>query len=184
LLEQGQLRLTWLELDGQAVAVEYNLRDPHTIYSYQSGIEPELKHEAPGWLIFIANMQQAIQQGYQYFDLLRGDEPYKAHCRAEPWQGIQFRIAPDRPTARWRRHAWMTSRRIAHWITGQPFTAESLPPVEKLTSIEAPAGVAAHKPIDLHASGVQTHASQAPSVSTREARPGSMRPPDIQIVET
>ena len=39
---------------------------------------------SPGKLSMMAAIQFAIDQGCEFFDLLRGDEPYKANWRAAP----------------------------------------------------------------------------------------------------
>src|SRR5207244_453594 len=94
-----RLRLHWLELDGRPVAAEYHIAGEDIVYAYQSGIEPEVLHEEPGHLAAIATLQLAIAQGYRAFDFLRGDEPYKAHWRAQP-----------RPPCRRLQNAWAASR--------------------------------------------------------------------------
>ena len=55
LLPSGQLRLHWLELDGEPIAAEYHLAgDNGVIYAYQSGIEIDALGVAPGRLITLA----------------------------------------------------------------------------------------------------------------------------------
>src|SRR5262249_30656192 len=84
LLQTDQLRLHWLELDGRPIAAEYHFTSDGVMYAYQSGIDPESLAHEPGRLATIATLQAAIEQGFTSYDFLRGDEPYKAHWRAEP----------------------------------------------------------------------------------------------------
>lgn len=102
LLATGRLRLSWLELDGTPAAAEYHFAGTDTTYAYQGGVDPERLTEEPGRLSNIATLQQAIAEGHQSFDFLRGDEPYKAHWRATPRGTIDWRIAAPRHAARWR----------------------------------------------------------------------------------
>ena len=82
LLQRGELRLSWLELAGQPVAVEYHFAGGRTTYVYQGGLDPDRLDEEPGRLSLIRCIQQSIEEGHRKFDLLRGDEPYKPHWRA------------------------------------------------------------------------------------------------------
>lgn len=84
LLAAGRLRLGWLELDGQPVAAEYQMAGPKCTYAYQGGVDPDRLADEPGRLSNIATLRAAIEEGHTAFDFLRGDEPYKAHWRAQP----------------------------------------------------------------------------------------------------
>ncbi|MDG2223734.1 MAG: GNAT family N-acetyltransferase [Rubripirellula sp.] len=84
LLTDGTLRLHWVEVDGWAVAAEFQVTDGTTVFAYQAGIDPDVMDLEPGRLIMIATIRDAIASGYQAVDFLRGDEPYKAHFRAKP----------------------------------------------------------------------------------------------------
>jgi len=106
----GHLRLSWLELTGQPVAAEYNLVDHQTTFAYQSGIDPDRLEEGSGQLSLIYTIRHAIEEGFAEFDLLRGDEPYKAHWRATPRPTADLQIVPPRSAARWRYQAWSCLR--------------------------------------------------------------------------
>lgn len=100
LLEKNQLRLSWLELNGQPAAVEYHFAGPGAIYAYQGGVDPDRLDEEPGRLSIISTLQDAMREGRQTFDFMRGDEPYKAHWRATPRPTNRVRIVPPRGSAR------------------------------------------------------------------------------------
>ena len=106
LLQSGRLRLSWLELGGQPIAAEYHLADHQTTFAYQGGIDPRRLDEEPGQLSTICTIQHAIAEGHLAFDLLRGDEPYKAHWRAAPRPTTNLQIVPPRHSSRWRFQAW------------------------------------------------------------------------------
>jgi CelD/BcsL family acetyltransferase involved in cellulose biosynthesis len=102
LLRQGRLRLHRLELDGRPIAAEYHLVGNQTIYAYQSGIDPGVLDEEPGRLAAIAVVRNAIAEGFLCYDLLRGDEPYKAHWRAVSTSTENVSIAAPRLSSRLR----------------------------------------------------------------------------------
>ncbi|MEM6329351.1 MAG: GNAT family N-acetyltransferase [Planctomycetota bacterium] len=100
LLELGQLRLSWLELDGRPAAAEYQFAGAGCVFAYQGGLEPELLDQQPGRISSIFAIRAAMDAGAKAYDLLRGDEPYKAHWRAEPRQTCHRQLVPPRPAAR------------------------------------------------------------------------------------
>ncbi len=112
LLAEDQLRLQWLELKGTPAAAEYAFCNEHTVYCYQTGLEPQLSTESPGWLSFGASIQNAISQGYHTFDFLRGDEPYKATWKAEPRKLSTIRIFARHWRASAQHGAWSLGLRI------------------------------------------------------------------------
>lgn len=120
LLGNGQLRLSWLEIAGQPVAAEYHFAGQHATWAYQGGVDPDRIDEEPGRLSMIRTFQHAIAEGHQQLDLLRGDEPYKAHWRAEPQEIYDIQIVPPRSAARWRWQACnylQRAARLARQIT-------------------------------------------------------------------
>lgn len=94
LLEASQLQLSWLEVSGEPVAAEYQVRGGDVVYAYQSGIDPHRLRLEPGRLATIATIRAAIERGDRAFDFMRGDEPYKAHWRAEPRPMLSLRVWP------------------------------------------------------------------------------------------
>jgi CelD/BcsL family acetyltransferase involved in cellulose biosynthesis len=116
LLRAGALRLYWLELDGEPVAAEYHIRDGATVYAYQSGIDPDKLTQQPGQLITLATLREAIAEGAQAFDFLRGDEAYKAHWRAAPMPSWDLRITPNKSKARLRHSLWVASDNVKSLI--------------------------------------------------------------------
>ncbi len=116
LLRNGNLRLAWLELDQRTVAMEYQVLGAGVVYAYQSGIEPDALTHEPGRLITIATLQQAIAEGRQAFDFLRGDEIYKAHWRAKPRPIHDIRVVADTPGERLRQNLWLAGGFVKSWI--------------------------------------------------------------------
>jgi CelD/BcsL family acetyltransferase involved in cellulose biosynthesis len=116
LLRQGQLHLHWLELDRQPVAAEYHLAGGDVVYAYQSGIEPDALEHQPGRIIGLAVLRRAIEQGYRAFDFLRGDEPYKAHYRAQPRPSLAVHVVPNRTAPRLRHGMYVAGDSVKRWI--------------------------------------------------------------------
>ena len=58
----------------------------------------------------------AIEQGFRYYDFLRGDEPYKASWRAQPIVLNEVRIVGAKRTARLRHTAWSTGQSTKQWV--------------------------------------------------------------------
>ncbi|HEX4149797.1 MAG TPA: GNAT family N-acetyltransferase [Pirellulales bacterium] len=112
LLASDQLRLEWLELKGCPAAAEYGLCDDQTIYCYQTGFEPNLAEESPGWLAFGSSIQRAIHDGYRWFDFLRGDEAYKATWKAVPRELATLRIFARHLRGRARIGAWSLGQQL------------------------------------------------------------------------
>ena len=113
---RGQLRMSWLELDGVAAAAEYHIADKSTTYAYQGGVDPTRLEEEPGRLSTILCLRSAIEEGHRQLDFLRGDEPYKAHWRAAPLQTYDYRIVPNRRLARLRGRVLSLTGAVTDWM--------------------------------------------------------------------
>lgn len=116
LLARGELWLSWLELDGQAVAAEYSLQGNKIIYAYQSGMDPAAAEHEPGSLSLIATLKAAMAEGFAAIDFLRGDEPYKQHWRAEPRPTRELRIVSDSLPCRLRHNLWQAATQAKCWL--------------------------------------------------------------------
>ena len=106
LLLQNKLRLAWLECDGKPFAIEYQFFDASAVYAYQAGIDLSKDEYSPGKLSMMAAIQFAIAQGCKFFDLLRGDDPYKTNWRAVPESCHDLRIWQSGITGRTEYAMW------------------------------------------------------------------------------
>jgi CelD/BcsL family acetyltransferase involved in cellulose biosynthesis len=131
MLNRGQLRLSWLELDGAPAAAEYHFAGEHTTYAYQGGVDPSRLDEEPGRLSTILCLRAAVDEGQQQFDFLRGNEPYKAHWRATPRATCNFRVTPNRRLARFRGDMLQAAERVTDWVRHG---------VQRRASLSKPAG--------------------------------------------
>jgi CelD/BcsL family acetyltransferase involved in cellulose biosynthesis len=115
MLSLGMLRLWWTNLDGTPAAIEYTLKGGDTVYFYQSGIEPQLSKEYPGWLSTICSFRASIEQGVRYFDFMRGDEAYKASWGATVRPSTELRIVAPRIVPRLRYSAFRTRKLLGRF---------------------------------------------------------------------
>lgn len=116
LLAAGRLGLHWVELNDRPIAVEFQLLGDRVTYAYQAGVDPEAMQDEPGRLINIATIRNAIQRGDRGFDFLRGDEPYKAHWRAEPHATSEIRVVPKQRVAQLGHRVWIVGQTLKGWI--------------------------------------------------------------------
>ena len=116
LFRRNQLRLCYLSCDEQPVAAEYQFVDHDTLYAYQSGMDPRAGDCQPGNLSLIATIQYCIVHGLKSMDLLRGDEPYKAHWRGEPSARHDLRVWPNGVLAKFELGLLGVQQLAADWM--------------------------------------------------------------------
>lgn len=119
-LRKGCLRLQWIEVEREPAAVEIDLLGGDTLYYYQTGMNPNLAGISPGWMLQVASIKRAIDDGLTCFDFLRGDEPYKSSWGAQPRQLVQVRIAGRRPLARLRHNTWRAAIEAKKFLNRSP----------------------------------------------------------------
>ncbi|HXF51459.1 MAG TPA: GNAT family N-acetyltransferase [Dehalococcoidia bacterium] len=73
----GLIRLYVVDLDGKPVAAVLCFLLANRLYMYNSGYDPALAQYSVGLVSKAAVIQDAIEQGYECVDFLRGDESYK-----------------------------------------------------------------------------------------------------------
>lgn len=76
-LQQGWLRLYLLRLDGEPAAAFYCMRYGTKFYYYQAGYDPRFSRYSVGLVGVGLVIKDAIEEGAEEFDFLRGDEHYK-----------------------------------------------------------------------------------------------------------
>jgi len=77
LLPKNNIRLYTLKESDKIIAALYGFQYGGSIFYFQSGYDPEWSKYSPGTLLMWKAMNNAIQEGAQIFDFLRGDEAYK-----------------------------------------------------------------------------------------------------------
>jgi CelD/BcsL family acetyltransferase involved in cellulose biosynthesis len=76
-LDQGWLRLWFLDVDGEPRAACYGLRFGDVESFYQSGRDPSWNPYSVGFIILLHSIREALADGMTEYRLLRGEEPYK-----------------------------------------------------------------------------------------------------------
>lgn len=107
-----KLRLMWVEIGGRPAACSISLCDGGVYYVYQTGMASDMLDESPGWLMQSAAIRAAIEAGCHTYDLLRGNEAYKGHLKAEPHEMIDLRIVSRRLAPQLRHRAWVTGNLV------------------------------------------------------------------------
>jgi hypothetical protein len=78
-LASGQLDLTWITVDGDPVAAQYNIIDGDQVSFYQCGRRIDLpKRVRLGTVMLILSLQDAITRGSRVYDFLGGEAQYKS----------------------------------------------------------------------------------------------------------
>ena len=116
LIDSGQLDVFWLEIDGQAAALDFCPKGPGVMYGYQSGMDPDLLQFNPGHLLIASRIQSAIERGDKAIDFLRGDQLHKISWGAKARPSIEYRIVQNQSAALVRHSAWLAeqqSRQVA-----------------------------------------------------------------------
>jgi CelD/BcsL family acetyltransferase involved in cellulose biosynthesis len=78
--ERGSLRLSFLRLDGHAIAFHLALEEGGVYYALKGGFDPSFGAYAPGKLVVHGTLERAFATGLRRYELLGSDEDYK-----RPW---------------------------------------------------------------------------------------------------
>jgi CelD/BcsL family acetyltransferase involved in cellulose biosynthesis len=93
--ERGWLQLAFLTFDGQAAAAYLNFDYENKIMVYNSGLDPEAHgHLSPGIVLLARLIEYAIVCKREWFDFLRGNEPYKYDMGGRDTQVYRMEIRP------------------------------------------------------------------------------------------
>lgn len=83
-LNNNWLQLSFLTINGQAVAAYLNFIYDNAVLVYNSGLSPDqFSQLSPGIVLLAYNIRHAIETGNKIFDFLRGDEVYKYRMGAK-----------------------------------------------------------------------------------------------------
>jgi CelD/BcsL family acetyltransferase involved in cellulose biosynthesis len=77
-LARGWLRMSFLEVDGVAVAALYGWRIGGRYAYFQTGFDPAWADRSVGLVLMAHTVREAIEEGAEEYDLLLGGETYKA----------------------------------------------------------------------------------------------------------
>lgn len=97
---RGWIDLHVLRLDGRPVAHELCFDLAGRVFSYNSGYRRDLARCSPGTALTAHVLEQACARGRIEYDLLRGDEAYKARWGDKQRSEVELVFAAARPRAR------------------------------------------------------------------------------------
>ncbi len=98
-LDRGWLRLYLLTLDGRAAAGLYGFQYNATFSFMQAGFDPAYRKQSVGLLAMGLAIKNAIEEGMDECDMLRGDEAYKFHWARERRELGRLELYPPRLSA-------------------------------------------------------------------------------------
>ena len=105
LLSRGDgLRIFTLWLGERVAAIILALRNTTTVFSYLSAFDPQYEIFGFGRELLARAIRYAHEQGYQYWDFLRGDEPYKFSWGAEPVPKRRLIMSRSMTVSSWPEH--------------------------------------------------------------------------------
>lgn len=114
----GLLRLTAVTAPGGLAAVSYCYRLGGETHFYNTGSDPALADLHVGEVAIAASLRQAIEEGSEVFDLLRGDEGYKARFATTTRPNLRLRIPLNR-RGRTALRAVSLRRQLTGWRDGR-----------------------------------------------------------------
>ena len=112
LVDSGLAELTVIENSGEPLAVSMSLLSNDSLMLYQTGFNVAREKESPGFQIVLQAIRSAISRKFKTFDLLRGDEPYKARWNSERTQLTKMRIIPPTSNAVVRQNLWTSAKSL------------------------------------------------------------------------
>ncbi len=116
LFSDQMLRLCWLELAGETVAVDFLLTGGDVTYSYLGGINGAAADCSPGTVVQTAILQQCIGEGQREFDFLRGAEAYKFQWGVSERKCYDYRAVSQNHSAQLRHQMWLAGGAMKQWI--------------------------------------------------------------------
>lgn len=96
---RGELRLIWLDIDGEPAAFSFCLLRAKRLYSLKIGIDERRRPYAPGLMMDYCTIQLAFELGLESYELLGADEPYKRRFATSYVDHVRLRSYRRRPAA-------------------------------------------------------------------------------------
>jgi CelD/BcsL family acetyltransferase involved in cellulose biosynthesis len=112
-LGRGWLRLWFLMVDGREVAAWYGWRIGHRYCYFNAGWDPAWSHASVGLVLLAHTVRSAIGEGATEYNLLLGDEPYKARFATARLPIETVVLAPPASPGQLIIHVNMGIRRLA-----------------------------------------------------------------------
>jgi CelD/BcsL family acetyltransferase involved in cellulose biosynthesis len=114
--DAGWLRLAFLRLDGRAIAFQFDLEPGSHYYSLKIGYDPGYERFSPGKLLVYTMVARAVARGYQTYELLGNDEPWKERWTDIAHAQVSFRAFSPSAGGRLAASSFVHGKRIADRI--------------------------------------------------------------------
>jgi CelD/BcsL family acetyltransferase involved in cellulose biosynthesis len=108
--ETGELRLSWLELDGEMAAFDLCLLHGGRLYLLKTGYDEGRRRLAPGLVLRLSVLERCFELGLDAHELLGGEDPWKLKFATSERRHVRLRSFGPRPGSR----AGYAYRRWAH----------------------------------------------------------------------
>lgn len=115
LAESARAQINLLEYMDRPLAANLEFVAGDSVYMYQTGFDPGYIELEPGHITFTWAIQASIERGFQNFDFLRGDEPYKSRWKSSRIPLYRTQIVPNRLPARLRQGVRVAGRHVRNW---------------------------------------------------------------------
>jgi CelD/BcsL family acetyltransferase involved in cellulose biosynthesis len=116
LVNENRAELVVINFDEKPLASMLMLNDVTTNFMYQSGADCSRMKLEPGYQMALIAIQKSIDNGFQIFDFMRGDEPYKSRWDTRRVPITRTRLIPRKLKARFKHNLWLTGQTIKQYI--------------------------------------------------------------------
>jgi len=119
LADRGWLGLFFLMASGEPVAAQYAFEYKQKMYAYLSGFDPEYSKYSIGNLTIMLILQECIKKGVMEYDMMRGQESYKAWWTNESRRSLEVRLVRRDLLSRF--YDWLTWSRTVDEFQSSTF---------------------------------------------------------------
>ncbi|MFZ5862720.1 MAG: GNAT family N-acetyltransferase [Nitrospirota bacterium] len=95
-LQGGWLRLYYVAVGGEFIALNLNFVHGSRVYGYLSGFNPEWQRRGVGTCLFRHAIRDSWEGGLKVYDFLRGDEAYKYRWTSDERKSISLHVINHR----------------------------------------------------------------------------------------
>ena len=114
----GSLRLSFLRLDGRAIAFQYGLEEQGVYYYLKGGYDPSHRAFSPGKVLHHAMLERLARAGVHRYEFLGDEEPYKVAWGNGVRELLAFQAFPPTLAGRLARLGWVHGRSAANALRG------------------------------------------------------------------
>lgn len=115
--EKGWLGLYFLTANDEPISVQYTFQYGQRMYYYLAGLDTEYSGYSVGNLIIKFLLEECIKMGFEEYDLMRGDEPYKTRWTSKCRRNLEMRFI--RKGLLSRLYNWITWNNAASNVAGK-----------------------------------------------------------------